>query len=447
MFTFIKKIFRNTQKSYLTLLVIMTVLASFEFCSLAIYSSVNALNLEPFMAMTINILPTISTFIALVFSVFIIKYFIENKKQEFAVLLLSGRSPKDLFVYIVVQFGLIACLSFIIGIGGGQLCMKIIQMICTSLSVSFQFHYSFITTIFIYVCFLCLTILFDSAICAHQFVMIDKDLVNYLSQRHTNEKSPYKISLSAMSSLNGQPTKKRIPFFSIIQSLFILGLTVYSCYALIRAHLDLENVYLYYLLALSGMEVIVNATIPMLYDVCHSLLIKHPILINALASFNDFSSTMITLVNLNALLIPTMAFIVIMSGQNLFLQVVVIPCFVMTLIMCCLSFILRYYFYEQHIRQHIAIYHAIGYNNQKLQSILLIKNILFAILGIILPLMLFVILVYKAFLENYLSLKVGLYLSILYIVLYLCILIYMFMKEKRMLMEVTNHVKYLNRCE
>lgn len=442
MLKFIQKIFQNRKKEYYILLIIFAILASFEYCSLAIYSSLNATGFE---AIILNSLPVLSTFIALVLNAFVLKYFIENKKQEFSILLLSGRRPKDLFLYIIIQFGVLSLIAFLIGIGGGSLLMLMINLFMKSTSLPILFEYSFIQTLFIYILFFIITIVLILSICSHQFVILDKNLVNYLSHNKSIESTPYKIAYSQTSIINGVKTKRKIPFFAIIQTLFMLYITVFSCIQLVSLDLDSQYLYLFYATALAGIVAIVNSSIPLFYDLFHSMLLKHPVLLNTLAYFNDFSSIMMTLVNLNAFLVSTMVFIVILTGQNILLNTIVIPCFIMTLIMVGLCFILRYSLYDKNIRQHIATYNAIGYSPQKLEKILILKNILFGIFGILMPLFLFIILSYKAYLTNILTKSIGIGLSVIYMVLYLCILIYMFIKEKKMLKEVTHHVEYLNR--
>lgn len=441
MFTFVKKVYKNKKRDYLILLLIMSLLASFEYCSLAMYSSLDVIGDHFITQMIVNVFPTLTTFIALMLSIFVLKYFIENKKQEFSILLLSGRKPKDLFIYILYQFGFLSLFAFFIGIIGGYIFISMMNMIIQYLSLSFQFQHIFIKTIAFYLCFFVFTIIFILMTCSHQFVVLDKNIVCYLNHKKESKQVPYKAMLSATSST----TKKKKPIFSIIQTIVILYITVFSFIKLLDPHLEFQMITLFYMTALSGIVVIVNITFPLLYDILHHRFIKHPILLNTIACFNDFSSIMKIHVNLNACLVPTMVFLVIVTGQDLLLQIIMIPCFTMTLIMVGLCFLLRYSFYDEDIRATIATYHAIGYNFQQLHWILIFKNIIFTLFGVLISWLLFILLSYRAFIGHLLSKEVLIGLSLIYLILYLLILIYMFIKEKRMLKEVTNHVKYFNR--
>ena len=90
-------------------------------------------------------------------------------------------------------------------------------------------------------------------------------------------------------------------------------------------------------------------------------------------------------------------------------------------------------------------YYAIGYSPQKLKLILIIKNLLFLILVIIIPFLFLGELLYKSYLENLLSISTIIGIAVSYFCIYMAIMIYIFIKERITLKEVTNNVKYLNR--
>ena len=114
MLTFIKKIVIHQKKDYLLLLSILTLIASFEFCFIAMYDHLSRLDLKidwmTFRA--IAFIPFLTLMIAVVLSVFVAKYFIQNKKHEFSMLLLFGRKPKDLFLYLIIQYGIMSLIAF-----------------------------------------------------------------------------------------------------------------------------------------------------------------------------------------------------------------------------------------------------------------------------------------------------------------------------------------------
>ncbi len=441
MFTFVKKVYKNRKKDYYILLIILTLIASFEFCSLAIYSSLNRISGHIITKLEFTSLPTLSTFVGLILSTFVLKYFIENKKQEFSILLLSGRKPKDLFMYVLYQFGFLSLFAFIIGIGIGSVFIIGINSIIKNFHFTFLFHYSLMDTIFIYLYFFIFTNIFILTICSHQFVNLDKNLVYYLNHKESSHNDGYKMYFSVFL----EDQKKKNPIYNIILSFFVCFITIYSSIKLLDNHLASPFLILYYFLALIGIILIVKKTVPLLYHLLHNYLIKHPILLNALACFQDFSSTMMTLIVLNASLVPTVLFIVISSRKDTILQIIIMPCFIMILIMIVLCFVLRYSIYNNAIRKSVTTIYAIGYTPHQIQIIFVLKNMLFALFAILIPLLLFTQLSYIALIHHYLSIEVIICLSLSYIILYFMILIYIFVKENQSIKEVTNYVKYLNR--
>lgn len=440
MLTFITKVYQNNKQQYHILLAILAVIASFEFCNLAIYFAINQFNIENIdLRIAFHTLPFLSIVIAVVLSVFVAKYFIENKTQEFSILLLTGRKTKDLFQYLLIQYGILSFIAFLLGILLGMGLILILNTILHYLSITIQFHYSFLQTVLVYFILLFFTIVFILAICSNQFVTLDKNLSQYLSHKKSMRKVPYKVYFSAMSQ------KRKLPVLSILMTLLVLYMTLFSIREILQPDISLLSLFRFYSFALAGSIVIISTTIPLIYDAFHHILVKHPILLNALACFNDFSAIMMTMVLLNACLVPSLLFLILLSGSNILLQVIIIPCFMMTIIMICLCFILRYSLYDQEVRSHMATYYSIGYNPQQLKMILFIKNILFVGFAIFIPLLLFIQLAYKAYIEHYLSMQVCLCLSLIYMISYMCVLIYIFIKEKNMLKEVTSHVKYINR--
>ena len=65
---------------------------------------------------SIHGIPILASFVALILIVFVTKYFISHKKQEFSILLLSGRKPKDLLHYLLIQFASLLIVANIIGL-------------------------------------------------------------------------------------------------------------------------------------------------------------------------------------------------------------------------------------------------------------------------------------------------------------------------------------------
>lgn len=440
MLRFIQKVYKNKKKEYHLLLFILIILSAFEFCFLAMYDAFVQFDFPWQTRIAMHAIPTLPSFIALALSTFVTKYFIANKKQEFSILLLSGRKPKDLFMYIMIQFGILTLASFIIGIPFGIMIMSLINACISYASLPFYLDYHLMNVILYNLCFLFISIVIILAISSQQFVTLDKDIAKHISHKDTLSGPAYNIKMSSVKE------KKKIPVFSIIMSFFILYLTVSSIIQLLDSRLSATELMMSFAYVLAGEVFIVNLIVPLLYDFLHNhFLLKHPVLMNGLASFNEYSKTMMVLMNLNACIIPLMLFLLFFSAGHQLILATLIPCFIMTIVMICLCFILRFSIYIHDQSSSIATFHAIGYGQKKLKNISFIKNGLFALLAIVVPFLFLGELLYKAYGEGLLTLDIIIIIAVSYIVLYSAVIIYTFIKDKNTQKEVISNVKYLNR--
>ena len=122
MITFVKKVVASQKKFYLGLLTILSFLASFEYISVVIYSGATNLNnfIDQFMLQSVT---GIVIMIAFVLILFVNNYLVEHKTDEFSLILLMGKNTKQVLRYIIIQFGLLFLLSYLLGavIGSGLL--------------------------------------------------------------------------------------------------------------------------------------------------------------------------------------------------------------------------------------------------------------------------------------------------------------------------------------
>lgn len=283
------------------------------------------------------------------------------------------------------------------------------------------------------------TLIVILAISAHQFVSLDTDLAKHLSQKTISNKPVYIIKASAVSS------KRKMPWASIILSLVALYLTVDSLFKLTQFHLSITELLMAFTFALSGIFMLVMSVIPLFYDLFHHYLLKHPILMNGLSSFNEFSTIMLTLAALNMLILPILVFLIFFGATQSAVQSIIVPCFIMMIIMIALCFLLRFSIYISQRQSTLAAFHAIGYRSTLLNHIALIKNTLFLILVFVIPLLFMSELFYRAYQESLLSFNVIMIMMSVYFIVNSLLFIYTCVQESQSLKEVTQNVKYLNR--
>ena len=124
MITFIKKIISGQKKLYLGILAVLSLLSSFEFISVVMYSTSN-IEVDFANGYILQLVTGIVIMIAFALTLFVNNYIINNKNEEFSLLLLCGRNMKQIIRYILIQFGLLFLISYALGflIGWGWVYM------------------------------------------------------------------------------------------------------------------------------------------------------------------------------------------------------------------------------------------------------------------------------------------------------------------------------------
>lgn len=440
MLTFIQKVFIHQKTNYLQLITILMILASFEFCFTAMYSHLTQLQLDVFMFMAISSILFIAMFIAIVLSIFITKYFIQNKQHEFSMLLLFGRKPKDLFTYLIIQYGIMLVIAFLFGGGLGVLWMQGINIFLQFISSNFIFKYDMLYTLFIYIFFFLTTVILVLAISATQFTYIDCHIMETLTQKTIQEIAPYKVSMSR------HYLKRQIPIGTILLSIIELIILFYSIYSLITISI-LDNKLVYFLLCFSAIIYLSNGFIPLLFDLFHKQILHHPFLFHGMTSYMYMTHQLSSISNIHSIILPLIFMLLMMCNQINFLTPLIISCFVTILIMLLLSFTIKYTLYLQSLQKIYATQNALGYHPQDLFKISLFKNFIFSLSIVFIPYLYIHYLGQYIIINHILEYQVMYSLEILYISLYLIFMIHMTYKEKQYIKEVTSYVKYLNRSE
>ena len=178
MILYLMKIIKSQKKIYITVLSILTLLSSFEFVLLGIYSSFSQeLNLNNIL---IRLISSIAVFVAFFLTLMINNFFIENKYEEFSIILLSGSRTRTVIQYIVLQFGLLFVLADLLGIGLGYIFMEIVNRI-----QPYQFVYSVSSLLFVYAGILICKIIYVLMINLGKFVRIKLNIADFLTH-HTS---------------------------------------------------------------------------------------------------------------------------------------------------------------------------------------------------------------------------------------------------------------------
>lgn len=435
MILYLMKIIKSQKKIYITVLSILILLSSFEFVLLGIYSSFSQeLNLNNIL---IRLISSIAVFVAFFLTLMINNFFIENKYEEFSIILLSGSRTRTVIQYIVLQFGLLFVLADLLGIGLGYIFMEIVNRI-----QPYQFVYSVSSLLFVYAGILICKIIYVLMINLGKFVRIKLNIADFLTH-HTSMTSK-KNYFSGKLFHQG---KKKYPIKEILLTLIGILILVTS----IQGIFDMDNdslLSIYFMLFLAGEIILINTTIPLVFDFLHDrYLMKAPRLILILSNIMQLSKVLIAMINIMAVVIPICLSNFLFGILSNEIKTVTILCFYILLIMIVLSFILRFQVYLPAIEKDIATLKAIGYQYREL--LFVYNNVVFGfmLIIVILPLILYSLLLYRTCQIGYLTLEFAVILIFSYFIVFTLLAIYMMYEYHLTVKEAYHDVKYLNRSE
>lgn len=437
MLVFTIKIMKSQKKNYLLYFIMMALLFAFEFCFIAMFDYLNQLLLDPIIFMAISFIPFMSLFISAILGAFLSQYFIQSKQHEFSMLLMFGRKPKDLFIYLLIQFGAILLTAFIIGIGLGIL---LIEMINIFLANHFTFVYSIPYTIFIDIFIFIFTLIIVFALSAKQLTYIDCHMMETLHQKTTQEIAPYQILMSR------HYYKRKIPFVHIFISIIEILILFYSIDTLIHNTI-LQNKLIYFLLCFSSIIYLSNHFIPLLFDLFHKQITQHSFLFHALTSYMHLTHQLLSITNIHSIVLPSLFMLLMFCDPNNHITLLIVPCFIMLLILLLMCIVMKYIFYLQSLKKIYATQGALGYSIPQLVQISLLKNLFFFLSIVLIP---FIYIHYlgQYIIQNQILESQMMYgLEIFYVISYLIFMASMIYKEKQFMKEAISHVKYLNRSE
>lgn len=428
---------KSQKKNYLLYFIMMALLFAFEFCFIAMFDYLNQLLLDPIIFMAISFIPFMSLFISAILGAFLSQYFIQSKQHEFSMLLMFGRKPKDLFIYLLIQFGAILLTAFIIGIGLGIL---LIEMINIFLANHFTFVYSIPYTIFIDIFIFIFTLIIVFALSAKQLTYIDCHMMETLHQKTTQEIAPYQILMSR------HYYKRKIPFVHIFISIIEILILFYSIDTLIHNTI-LQNKLIYFLLCFSSIIYLSNHFIPLLFDLFHKQITQHSFLFHALTSYMHLTHQLLSITNIHSIVLPSLFMLLMFCDPNNHITLLIVPCFIMLLILLLMCIVMKYIFYLQSLKKIYATQGALGYSIPQLVQISLLKNLFFFLSIVLIP---FIYIHYlgQYIIQNQILESQMMYgLEIFYVISYLIFMASMIYKEKQFMKEAISHVKYLNRSE
>lgn len=442
MITFVKKVVASQKKFYLGLLAILSFLASFEYISVVIYSGATNLNnfIDQFMLQSVT---GIVIMIAFVLILFVNNYLVEHKTDEFSLILLMGKNTKQVLRYIIIQFGLLFLLSYLLGavIGSGLLLLYqqlyVETVMGTIDSIIFVYGALFITKI-IYV------VVIDFG----KFLRIKMDIASYMNHvPETTNFNPFAV-FSSGSKLVDVNAKQIIGanagkvFTLIIGCLFLyIGLSQLLSDSS-------QNIAVSYMFSLAGELIIINKFIPLLFDLLHNkVLLKSKDWLMILSNLKEVSKAMSVMINISSIVVPIIIAFLYLQNVSVIVQNAMLVTFFALMAGMFLCFIVRFMIYIPSRANVIAMMKSLGYSKKNIYQIHIKEILIFVLLFIIFPIVIYGLVLYQSYLNNMIAYNTLITMVLVYIGLYAIMTVYMILSYYKLIREVYSDVKYLNRGE
>lgn len=436
MILYLKKIIKSQMKIYITIMSILTILSSFEFVLLGIYSYFSSN--QGYDYLLLKFIPAIAIFVSFFLTLLINNYFIENKNEEFSIILLSGCRTREVLSYIVIQFGMLFVGSDILGFILGLGLMKMINYI-----QSYTFVYSLPTIFYTFCGILVCKIIYVFLLNFGKFVRIKLDIADYISHHTSSTSKPSYFSSRLLSENNNH----KFPIKAFLTTAWGIILILLSIQGLFDNNND-TLLPIYFAFFLSGEIILINTAIPLVYDFLHDKkLLKSPRLIMILANIMHLSKVLVSMINILACVVPICLsnfFFGMMSEE---IKAVTMVCFYVLLIMMLLSFILRFQIYLPSVETDIATLKAIGYRYKQLIFIYNHVVLGFMVIIVIIPIILYALLLYRGYQLSYITMSIVITLITSYFIIFTLLALYMMCQYHQTVKEAFSDVKYLNRSE
>lgn len=417
------------KKTYMFLLVILSMLSAFEFVLLSTYSSSgNTINMQ---LLIIRSSTAIAVFVLFFLTLLINNYFISHKNEELSIILLTGCIKSEIIGYIVIQFIILFLTSDILGVPIG---MTIIKAINTFYSFRCDYAILFEGYFGLFVCKLIYIFVLNFG----KFVRLKMDIVEFITHKTPDIKESM---FSSKLIENSNVKSKIINFLMLVISIILMYGSVKRIY---ECH-DMEIIE-YFGLFIIGQVIFINKAIPFIFSVFHNkIMLSLPKLIMVMSNILEVFRSLSPIVNVTIFVIPIYFIYFFVNIQNQNIIKIIFICYFILLMMLLMSFILRFYVYIPLIKVNIATMKALGYNKKSLFSIF--RNVVIGLLFLImvLPVFLYAIVLYKSYLLSFVTLTDYMIIIVSYIIIFLILGIIIYIKYIRTIQEVYDDVKYLNR--
>lgn len=397
MFRFLRLSLKNEFKDYLAVILALSLFLSFEYIIWNLFFCVYghfASNGEQFFY---NFSTLALMVIIFVMIIFINHFFTDKKKQEFSLILISGRKIVNIIQFLVMQYGAIFIISNIFSMIIGKIMLEIITnyllvqhhtVLQLNTFNALGMFFLMDVLIFIYIMLINLGI----------FIRLETKIVNLMSQKTSQPKSAF-IDRIIYNQKNNLKKKKYQGINQTIIHLVIVVIMILSLIGIFFNENANQKILLHVTANLSFIALI-NITIPYLFEILHKRLLKSVILLVGCSNIMHMIKSMLVLINLSSLLIPVTITLMVSFSISIVTQIYIVIYILIIIIMLFISMIFKLSLMSKSKYQQQQTLRTIGINNNQMRKIKLLEFNGFYIITVIMPMILSFLLLYSGLCQH-----------------------------------------------
>ena len=209
-----------------------------------------------------------------------------------------------------------------------------------------------------------------------------------------------------------------------------------------------QNIAVSYMFSLAGELIIINKFIPLLFDLLHNkVLLKSKDWLMILSNLKEVSKAMSVMINISSVVVPIIIAFLYLQNVSVIVQNAMLVTFFALMAGMFLCFIVRFMIYIPSRANVIAMMKSLGYSKKNIYQIHIKEILIFVLLFIIFPIVIYGLVLYQSYLNNMIAYNTLITMVLVYIGLYAIMTVYMILSYYKLIREVYSDVKYLNRGE
>lgn len=415
MLSFLKTILKKEKYSFYMIILIFTIFSVFEFVVWNINSCLNNMEILFIEKVIVNFLTVIMMMTLLLTILSINNLFIDIRKKEYSLILLSGRNIKNILGYIVVQYGGILVISIILSVPIGWILLRLI-----SYHMYIHFHlvlqYSIIQPFVLFMLMNGVKFIYIILINTGYFIRLETKIIQLMSSKTPRIQTLYVNSLRSNNEIKISWFNKHLKLFKGIGSLAAVIIICLSSQGMLNAE-DLMDKCVNFFVIILGLIILINITIPYLSEIFHkTIFLKSTVLMIGYSHTVYLVRSMDFIINISGVLIPLIVSTCAFYSFMALVKMYSIICMTILLIMLFICLIFRFSLLINQKRQEVKYLRILGVNNKQLRKIKLLEKNIFYMISVVIPMIFSFLLIYSGIQDNIIEIEFAWLIIIEYLI-------------------------------